>query len=150
VVSENGPFLSGVRHFGGGEARLYGYRINGGGPLFEWWEAQSTFHTWLRFNLDLLKRFEPGTTSNPLVPLLQVKQTSSVMEYRRDFELAARSHRNLGGETLLCMFHEGLKLTIKSKLVVVEFESLDGSCNGCRSEKLSLARRGWKPMGKTT
>jgi len=40
---------------------------------FEWWEAQSTFHTWLRFKQDLLKRFEPGAASNPLVPLLQVK-----------------------------------------------------------------------------
>jgi len=40
---------------------------------FAWWEAQSTFHTWLRFKLDLLKRFEPGAASNPLVLLLQVK-----------------------------------------------------------------------------
>jgi len=46
------------------------------------------------------------------------------MEYRRDFELAARSHINLGGETLLCMFQEGLKPTIKSELDVTEFESL--------------------------
>jgi len=91
---------------------------------FEWWEAQSTFHTWLRFKQDLLKRFEPGATLNPLVPLLQVKQTGSVMEYRGDFELAAGSHRNLGGETLLCMFHEGLKPTIKSELDVAEFKSL--------------------------
>ena len=46
------------------------------------------------------------------------------MEYRRDFELAARSHRNLGEESLLCMFHERLKSTIKSELDVAEFESL--------------------------
>jgi len=91
---------------------------------FEWWKTQSTFHTWLRFKHDLLKRFEPGAVSNPLVPMLQVKQTGSVMKYRHDFELAARSHRNLGGETVLCMFHEGLKPMIKSKLDVVEFESL--------------------------
>ena len=72
----------------------------------------------------MLKRFEPRATSNPLAPLLQVKQTGSVMEYRRDFEFVTRSHRNLGGETLLCMFHEGLKPTIKSELAVAEFESL--------------------------
>jgi len=46
------------------------------------------------------------------------------MEYRHDFELVARSHRNLGGETLLRMFHKGLKPMIKSKLDVAEFESL--------------------------
>jgi len=46
------------------------------------------------------------------------------MEYRCNFELAAKSHRNLGGKTLLCMFHEGLKLMIKSELAVAEFESL--------------------------
>jgi len=31
VVSENGLFLSGVKHFGGGEARLCGARTNRGG-----------------------------------------------------------------------------------------------------------------------
>jgi len=46
------------------------------------------------------------------------------MEYRHDFELVARSHRNLGGETLLCMFHERLKPMIKSELAMAEFESL--------------------------
>jgi len=91
---------------------------------FEWWEAQSTFHTLLRFKQDLLKRFEPGAVSNLLAPLLQVKQTGSVMEYRHDFELTAISHRNLVGETLLRMFHEELKPTIKSKLYVAEFEFL--------------------------
>jgi len=46
------------------------------------------------------------------------------MEYRHDFELAIRSHKNLDGKTLLCMFHEDLKPTIKSELAVVKFEFL--------------------------
>jgi len=46
---------------------------------FKWWEAQSTFHTWLRFKQNMLKCFEPGATSNLLVPLLQVKQTGFIM-----------------------------------------------------------------------
>jgi len=91
---------------------------------FEWWESQSSFHTWLRFKQDVLRRFEPGAASNPLAPLLRVRQTGSVMEYRRDFELAARSHKHLGSDTLLCMFHEGLKPTIKSEISVDEFENL--------------------------
>ena len=69
---------------------------------FEWWETQLTFPTWLRFKQDLLKRFEPGATSNPLASLLKVKQAGSVMEYRRDFELAARPHKSFGNDTLLC------------------------------------------------
>jgi len=40
---------------------------------FEWWKAQSAFNTWLRFKQDLLKCFELGVTSNPLMLLLQVK-----------------------------------------------------------------------------
>ncbi|XP_072054839.1 uncharacterized protein [Arachis hypogaea] len=46
------------------------------------------------------------------------------MEYRRDFEIAARAHRHLGGDTLLCMFHEGLKPSIKAEMRVAEFEDL--------------------------
>lgn len=83
---------------------------------FEWWESQSTFPSWIRFKQDLLKRFEPGADANPLAPLLQVRQHGSVMEYRRDFEIAARAHRHLGGDTLLCMSHEGLKPSIKAEM----------------------------------
>jgi len=91
---------------------------------FEWWEAQSSFHTWLRFKQDLLCCFEPGAASNPLALLLKVCQVGLVMDYRCEFELAARSHRNLGGETLMCMFHEGLKPTISSEMAVTKFENL--------------------------
>jgi len=84
VVSENGPFHSGVGHSGRGEAQLCGAKINGRGS----------------------------------------KQTGVIMDYRCDFELLVKSHRNLGGETLLCMFHEWLQPMIKSELDVVEFESL--------------------------
>jgi len=91
---------------------------------FEWWESQTSFHTWLRFKQDLLKRFELGAASNPLAPFLKVKQTGSIMDYRHDFELAARSHRHLSGDILLCIFHEGLKPIIKSEMKVDEFENL--------------------------
>jgi len=46
------------------------------------------------------------------------------MEYWCNFELVDGSHRNLGGEILLCMFREGLIPTIKLELDVAEFESL--------------------------
>jgi len=112
---------------------------------FEWWESQSTFHTWLRFKQDLLKRFEPRAASNPLAPLLKVKQTGSVMEYCQDFELAARSHRHLGSDTLLCLFHEGLKPTIKSEIAVDEFENLQGMMD--RDMVLEARNLAWKEEG---
>jgi len=111
---------------------------------FKWWKTQSTFHTWLRFKQDLMKHFKLGAASNPLAPLLQVKQTGSVMEYRRDFELVARSHRNLGGETL-CMFHEGLKPMIKSKLDVAEFESLQAWMD--RAMVVEVRNLAWREEG---
>jgi len=120
---------------------------------FEWWESQSSFHTWIRFKQDLLKRFEPGAASNPMASLLKVKQMGTVMEYRREFELAARSHRHLGGDILLCMFHEGLKPTIKSEMTVEEFENLQAMMD--RAMVLEARNDAWKdegiqPRGKRT
>ena len=71
MLSENGPFLS-MLNISVGEKLDYAVLGLMGKALtwFEWWEAQSTFHTWLRFKRDLLKRFEPGEASNPLAPLL--------------------------------------------------------------------------------
>jgi len=66
------------------------------------------------------------------------------MEYRRDFELVARSHRNLGGETL-CMFHEGLKPMIKSKLDVAEFESLQAWMD--RAMVVEVRNLAWREEG---
>jgi len=67
------------------------------------------------------------------------------MEYRRDFELVARSHRILGGETLLCMFHEGLKLTIKSELDVAKFESLQALID--RAMVVEARNLAWREEG---
>jgi len=112
---------------------------------FEWWETQLTFPTWLRFKQDLLKRFEPGAASNPLAPLLKVKEASSVMEYRRDFELAARPHKSLGNDTLLCLFHEGLKPTIKAEMAIDEFESLQTMMD--RAMMLEARNMVWQEEG---
>ena len=109
---------------------------------FEWWEAQSSFHTWLCLKQDLLRRFKLGAASNPLAPLLKVRQVGSIMDYRREFELAARSHRNLGGETLICMFHEGLKPTISSEMAVTEFENLQAMMD--RAMVLEARNLAWR------
>ena len=91
---------------------------------FEWWEDQTQFHSWTRFRQDLLKRFLPGAAGHPLGPLLSVKQNNTAIQYREEFELAARSHRNLGQEILSGIFWNGLKEEVKAELKVTKFETL--------------------------
>ena len=76
---------------------------------FEWWEEDVQFLSWWRFKEDLLKRFQPGAAQNPMGPLLQVKQTGGVLQYRREFELLARAKRNIDLKILMSIFHNGLK-----------------------------------------
>jgi len=91
---------------------------------FEWWEDQTQFHSWMRFRQDVLKRFLPGAAGHPLGPLLSVKQNNTTIQYREEFELAARSHRNLGQEILSGIFWNGLKEEVKAELKVTKFETL--------------------------
>jgi len=91
---------------------------------FEWWEEHTPFYTWMRFKQDLMKRFQPDATLNPTVPLLEVRQVGNVAQYRRAFEAAARTQRNLGTETLICIFENGLRKEIQAELDVVSFDNL--------------------------
>ena len=91
---------------------------------YEWWEEQTEFHSWRRFKEDLLRRFQPGAAQNPLGPLLDVKQTGSVMQYRRDFELVARSKRNMDPEILMGIFMNGLKREVRAEMRMDEFRNL--------------------------
>jgi len=49
------------------------------------------FSTWTRFKQDILKRFQPVAAANLIGSLLEVKQHHIVMQYREEFELAARN-----------------------------------------------------------
>ena len=81
---------------------------------FEWWEEQTFFLTWTRFIQDILKRFQPVVTTNPIGPLLKVKQHDTVMQYQEEFELIARNQQSLGQDTLMKFFINGLKEEIKA------------------------------------
>jgi len=125
VVSENGPFLSSVKHFGGGEARLCSARINSGGSYVVRMVGGLVDISHLApFQARLAETFRTRSGVKSLGTIVVGEADRLHHGVSVWFELAARSHRNLGGETLLCMFHEGLKPTIKSKLDVAEFESL--------------------------
>ena len=65
------------------------------------------------------------------------------MKYRCDFELATRSHKNLGGE--LCMFHEELKPTSKLELDVAKFESLQALMD--RAMVVEARNLAWREEG---
>jgi len=91
---------------------------------FEWWEEQTPFPTWTQFKQDILKRFQPVAAANPIGPLLEVKQHDTVMQYREEFELAARNQRSLEQDTLMRIFKNGLKEEIKAEMNIADFETL--------------------------
>jgi len=58
----------------------------------------------------------------------------------------------LGGNTLLCLFHEGLKPTIKSEIVVDEFENLQGMMDKAmvlKARNLARKEEGAQPWGRS-
>ncbi|QHO46404.1 hypothetical protein S83_019520 [Arachis hypogaea] len=114
---------------------------------FEWWEEYTPFQTWRRFKEDLLKRFQPGAALNPMAPLLEVKQVEDVAQYRREFEAAARTQRNLGIEALMCIFVNGLKKEIQAELEVVQFDNLPALMD--RAMAIEWRNQAWKETGLT-
>ena len=48
-------------------------------------------------------------------PLLQVRQTSMVMEYQKSFELVSSAKRNVDPETMMCIFLNCLKKELQAE-----------------------------------
>ena len=90
----------------------------------EWWETQVPCPTWREFKEDLVRRFQPGVARNPMGPLLNLKQTDSVLQYRKAFEAAANARKDLDREVVMCVFLHGLKPEIQAELKVSQFRSL--------------------------
>ena len=91
---------------------------------YQWWEDQVPFLTWREFKEDLIKRFQPGVARNPMGPLLKLRQTGSVLQYRREFERAASTKKELDPEVMMCIFLSGLKEEIQAELKVGQFRTL--------------------------
>lgn len=54
---------------------------------YQWWEEQTGELTWPEFKSAVIRRFQLELVQNPLGPLLSIKQTGTVMEYRERFEM---------------------------------------------------------------
>jgi len=74
---------------------------------FKSWESKSSFHTWLCFKQDLLKRFESGAD-------FVAEGETDWLGYglSLQFQISDKISPTLGGDTFMCMFHEGFQLTI--------------------------------------
>ncbi|CAH9109958.1 unnamed protein product [Cuscuta epithymum] len=83
---------------------------------YHWWEEHSNVRTWDLFKGALLQRFEPGLDQDPYGPLLNLKQTGSVMEYRDEFELVSAPLKNTDVQMLKGIFMKGLKPEVKAEL----------------------------------
>ena len=92
---------------------------------FQWWEDKVPCPTWREFKEDLVKRFQLEVAQNPMEPILSVRQTGSVCQYRKEFELMVSAKRNLSIEVVMGIFLHGLKEEIWAKLKVNQFRSLN-------------------------
>lgn len=91
---------------------------------YQWWEEQATALTWEEFKKAVIGRFQPGLVQNPLGPLLSIKQTGSVMEYREKFELLIAPLRKEERVMLESIFLNGLKEEIQAELKLHDSKSL--------------------------
>ena len=91
---------------------------------FQWWEEQAQYPHWQEFKDAVLKRFQPGVSRNPVGPLLSLKQTGSVMEYRKAFELVSSSRREVDREIIMGIFVAGLRPELQAELKVGDYMTL--------------------------
>lgn len=72
----------------------------------------------------MVRHFQPGLVQNPLGPLLSIKQTGSVMEYRERFEMLIAPLNREERIMLDGIFLNGLKEEIQAELKLFEARSL--------------------------
>ncbi|CAH9066959.1 unnamed protein product [Cuscuta europaea] len=84
---------------------------------YQWWEEKTSDHSWVNFKVALIRRFQPALVQNPFGPMLSVKQTSLVMEYRDLFERVVAPLKLTDQELLLKgVFLKGLRAEISAEL----------------------------------
>ncbi|CAH9133286.1 unnamed protein product [Cuscuta epithymum] len=83
---------------------------------YQWWDEQTDDHSWGNFKEALIRRFQPELVQNPFGPMLKIKQTNSVMEYRDHFERVVAPLKIADPEMLKGVFFNGLKEEISSEL----------------------------------
>ncbi|CAH9115813.1 unnamed protein product [Cuscuta epithymum] len=83
---------------------------------FIWWEHQNERRTWENLKTSIVRRFQPDLIQNPYGPMLSLKQTGTVRDYRDEFELVIAPQINVDMEILKGIFLNGLKNEIKAEL----------------------------------
>lgn len=91
---------------------------------FHWWEEQVHSPSWELFKDVVIKRFEPELVQNKDGPLLSIKQTRTVMEYRDRFEMVSALLRGGDQRMLRSIFLNGLKEELQAEFKLYPSSSL--------------------------
>ena len=97
------------------------------GDALAWYyyeESCRTFKGWPKFKKSLSKCFHSSKMENMMEQLLALRQTSSVGEYRRSFELLSALFPDLPETVLENAFVNGLQEEIKTELRLWEPKGL--------------------------
>ncbi|CAH9084460.1 unnamed protein product [Cuscuta epithymum] len=91
---------------------------------FQWWEHQTEEKNWESLKESVIRRFQPDLLQNPYGPMLSLKQTGTVRDYRDEFELTIAPQRTVDREILRGIFITGLKEEVKAELKLYNPRSL--------------------------
>ncbi|KAJ1377544.1 Retrotransposon gag domain [Sesbania bispinosa] len=91
---------------------------------YHWWEEQTPSPSWVQFKEAVIRRFQPELVQNPFGPLLSIKQTGTVMEYREKFEMISAPLKNADRVMLKGIFLNGLREELQAELKLYNMESL--------------------------
>ena len=94
-----------------------------------------------------IKKISTSSGSKPYRTTLEVKQHDTVMQYREEFELAARNQRILGQDTLMEIFMNGQKEEIKAEINIVDFKTLTEIID--KATVIEARNNAWRTAGIT-
>ncbi|XP_031283145.1 uncharacterized protein LOC116141808 [Pistacia vera] len=95
---------------------------------FQWMESRASANSWAMFKLALLQRFSGSQELNPYESLMAMKQTGSVMEFRRQFKAVTALLVGKKEEILQAAFINGLKVEVRAEqfqIILVDEEEDD-------------------------
>lgn len=87
---------------------------------FQWQNRHLAFVNWVEFNVAALQQFCSSQEGNLCERFLPLRQTGSVVEYRRKFEVSAAPLHEVPEEILEGIFMNGLKPEIQTELCLLK------------------------------
>ncbi|OMO55704.1 reverse transcriptase [Corchorus capsularis] len=84
----------------------------------QWMHRHSLLSDWDSFTRELEIRFGPSIFMNPQTALFKLKQTSTVANYQREFELLTNRVAGFSDEHLLNLFVSGLRQDIQREVII--------------------------------